>query len=246
MPIKYQAAVALAKLLLNGGLGNTARDVLKPSLASMLEIYLQLMEEIDSEELMMALEDVIDSYSKYIEPYAVQLCQQLANRYKLLTVKPEAADDANSSEEEERNLAATACVTTINQIVVSCSKNKSCLRTILPIIYPILVKSLTRDGEDIIKDSLDAVNYIIYYGYDRESRVPAELWKLLPQMFYITAGKEDNLKAGLAIDYLDLVTLITKNFINRDPQSLLSVGEGQTETYFALMMKFVKKILLVN
>ena len=79
------------------------------------------------------------------------------------------------------------------------------------------MKSLTREGEYIIKDSLYCINYIIYHGYDRETRVPAELWKLMPQMFYLTVGKEDNFRGGPALDYLDLVALVTKNFISRDP-----------------------------
>ena len=139
------------------------------------------------------------------------------NRYTALTVRKDDDDPENSTEEEERNLAANACVTTISQIVVSCSKNKFCLRKILPIIYSILMKSLTREGEYIIKDSLYCINYIIYHGYDRETRVPAELWKLMPQMFYLTVGKEDNFRGGPALDYLDLVALVTKNFISRDP-----------------------------
>ena len=75
LPIKYQAAISLSKMLSN----ETATEFLKPHLHSILEVYLRIMEEIDSEELMSALEGIVEGYSEEIGPFAVQLSQQLVN-----------------------------------------------------------------------------------------------------------------------------------------------------------------------
>ena len=62
------------------------------------------------------------------------------------------------------------------------------LTQILPIVYPIMVHSLTPDGLEAIEEGLDCINIFIYYGCDKTTRVPIELWKLLPQMIYVAAG----------------------------------------------------------
>ena len=51
MPVKFQAAISLSKMLNN----ETAVEFLKPALHSILEVYLRIMEEIDSEVLVDAL-----------------------------------------------------------------------------------------------------------------------------------------------------------------------------------------------
>ena len=42
------------------------------------------------------------------------------------------------------------------------------------------------------------------------------------------------------------MAVVVQNFINRDPQSLFTVEEGLTETYFAQTMKFIQRILVIN
>lgn len=161
------------------------------------------MEEIDSEELMSALEGIVEGYSEEIGPFAVQLSQQLVNKYHSLTAETEGVNaDEHSDGEEEKMLAAAACVTAIRRIVDACSKDKNGLRQILPIIYPILAHSLTEDGLDVIDEGLDCINILIYNAYDQETRVPVELWKLLPRMIFITAGNDNDVDGGFCLEQL--------------------------------------------
>jgi len=46
------------------------------------------------------------------------------------------------------------------------------MAAILPIIYPILMHSLTTDGLDAIDDGLDCINVFVYYGCDKQIGVP--------------------------------------------------------------------------
>ena len=110
---------------------------------------------------------------------------------------------------------------------------------ILPIIYPILLHSLTPDGLDAIDEGLDCTNIFIYYACDRETRVPNELWKMLPQMIYMVGGTDTDIDGGFAFEYLGQVSICLQNFIAKDPLTFLSVGEEQTETYFEMTVKFI-------
>ena len=80
MPVKFQAAISLSKMLNN----ETAVEFLKPALQSILEVYLRIMEEIDSEVLVDALQEIMECYDDQISPFAVQLSQQLTNKYQSL------------------------------------------------------------------------------------------------------------------------------------------------------------------
>mmetsp|Transcript_42364 Transcript_42364/g.55849 ORF Transcript_42364/g.55849 Transcript_42364/m.55849 type:complete len:774 (-) Transcript_42364:479-2800(-) len=239
LPIKYDAALALSKMLRN----DTASEFLKPALKNLLEVYLKIMESIDSEELIGALEEIVEKFSEDIGPFAVQLCQQLAAKYQAMVTEDNGDDDDG---EEERALAAAGCVTAMRRIIEAINKDKAGLASILPIIYPILMHCLTPDGLDSIDDGLDCTNIFIYYACDRESRVPVELWKLLPQMMYITGGNDDDVDGGFAFEQLPAVISCLQNFVAKDPQTFLSVGEGQTETYFELTVKFIRRILVIN
>ena len=102
---------------------DTACEFLKPALKNILEVYLKIMEDIDSEELIGALEEIVERFSEDIGPFAVQLAQQLASKYKaLVTEEPGQQDD---DEEEEKALAAAGCVTAIRRILEAINKDKS-------------------------------------------------------------------------------------------------------------------------
>ena len=49
----------------------TAMEFLKPALKNILEVYLKIMEDIDSEELIGALEEIVERFSEDIGPFAV-------------------------------------------------------------------------------------------------------------------------------------------------------------------------------
>lgn len=158
------------------------------------------------------------------------------------------SDDPNDddSDAEEKALAAAGCVVAMRRIIEAINKDKAGLIAILPIIYPIMMHSLTPDGLDAIEEGLDCINIMVYYAFDRNTRIPAELWKLLPQMMYIVVGNENDVDGGFAFDFLGQVAVCLQNFISRDPETLMTVGEGQTETYFQLAIKFIQQVLVIN
>ena len=67
LPIKFAAALALSKMLDN----EVAMEFLKPALKNLLEVYLKIMEDIDSEELIGALEMIMERFQEDICPFAI-------------------------------------------------------------------------------------------------------------------------------------------------------------------------------
>jgi hypothetical protein len=51
----------------------TAKDFLKPALGNILEVYLKLISEIDSEKLVSSLETIMQKYSDDMGPYALKI-----------------------------------------------------------------------------------------------------------------------------------------------------------------------------
>ncbi len=59
----------------------SARDFLKPALGLILEVYLKLMTEIDSEKLVSSLETIMGKFKDDMGPFAVQVAGQLVTQY---------------------------------------------------------------------------------------------------------------------------------------------------------------------
>ena len=102
---------------------------------------------------------------------------------------------------------------------------------ILPIILPILTHSLTPDGLEAIEEGLDCINIFIYYGCDQSTRVPIELWNLLPQMIYVVAGNGLDNEGGFASEYLEQVTVCIQNLICKDPTTFLATTDQGTSFF---------------
>jgi len=67
LPVRLTAAISMKQLLSN----DDACNMLKPHLKEILEAYLKLMQEIESEELVNALEEIVSIYNEDIGPYAL-------------------------------------------------------------------------------------------------------------------------------------------------------------------------------
>ena len=65
------AATSLHKLLYK----ETVLAFLKPALKNLLEVYLKMMSEIESEELVGALEEIVKHFKDDIGPYAIELAE---------------------------------------------------------------------------------------------------------------------------------------------------------------------------
>ncbi len=166
LPVRLTAATSM-KHLLNI---DSACDLLKPNLGHILTAYLKLMSEIESEELVNALEEIVSLYHEDIGPFAIQLTEQLvASYHRLVHTNPD-DDDGESA------LAAQGCMVTIGRIIDSVSKNAELIQKIEEIALPMFMFGLTPDGMDSIEDALNCITMILYHGL----HVSERMWKVYP------------------------------------------------------------------
>ena len=77
LPVRYSAAIALTQLLRN----KAVEPIVKPVLNQVLEKFLQITAEMDSEKLISSLEEIMSVYREDIVPFANQICSQLVEQF---------------------------------------------------------------------------------------------------------------------------------------------------------------------
>jgi hypothetical protein len=112
LPLRVQAALSIRDFLDI----SKVKEILKPELEKILNVYLTLIKEIDNEELVAALETLMTKYQDDIHKYAIQVSTYLVEQYKRL-VKTDVEDD-----DGEAALAAVGCVTSIRRLLDSVKK----------------------------------------------------------------------------------------------------------------------------
>jgi len=94
LPVRFYAATTIYKLLRNN---EFAQRFLKPALKDVLDIYLAMMADIESEELVTALERIVAFYKEDMEPFALRLSSQLVDSYLKLILVDAKEDNGESA-----------------------------------------------------------------------------------------------------------------------------------------------------
>ena len=106
------------------------------------------------------------------------------------------------------------------------------IKSLLPLLMPVMMHTLTPDGMDSIEEGLEIINIYLYHGFKQGETLPAEIWRLLPQLMTITIGDETDVDGGFAFEFLSQTCTIVQNYISRDQQTLFTVGQDQPDTFF--------------
>ena len=77
-------------------------EPIAPILPSLLSNIFHLMSEVDNEDLVFALEAIVDKFGERIAPYAIQMAQQLS----LAFMKYANASEEDEDEDEIASMAA--------------------------------------------------------------------------------------------------------------------------------------------
>lgn len=155
VPVKVTAAGSLYKLLKKPDL----KSIFKPQLKSILETYFVLMNEIESEDLVSALEEVVSIFSAEIEPFAVELCEKLVMSYwRMMQAEEEDEDDFG-----ENGLGAMSCITTIRKIFDSVKTKPELLKSLEQMCFKLFLNCTTPDGLESIDDMMACEIMMMYH-----------------------------------------------------------------------------------
>ena len=103
LPVRYAAAVSLPKILV----WEISKAKVKSEVKDVLGIYLTLTKEIDSQELMEALESVISSFPEQVRPFAVEIIGMLIQSFE---------ESMPSQQNCTADIEAVAAISTLNTI----------------------------------------------------------------------------------------------------------------------------------
>jgi len=255
LPLQVQAGCALERVLEHP----VALEIIKPELAEILKIYIQLIDRIDNEALVMALEGLIKKFGENIGPYAVELIQSLGQIFVKSSGDDE-EDDADGMDLGEKEMAATGCLSAISNIF-SCKLPKDTIIASFEVVVPLLKYVLADSRTDNVEEGLGILNCLVYYL----DEIPEVLWQFYLELCYMLSGKPESVVApngvdnlsgaqkilakhmieGWGTDYSSLIAPSLQNFIQKGRNVLFTERDPYFNlTYIELLFKSIDKLFL--
>lgn len=226
LPVQIEASKALRYLIEAEGHGTD--ETLLPVLPQLLTEYFRIMNEIGNDEVVSALQVLLDKFGDHIEPHAVALVGQLSNAFQQYCSAGEDEDDDDAA------MAAAQCLECIATVLKGVCDKPSILKTLEPILLPLVLKIMGNEGEYIeyLECALDILTFLTYFP----DQVSPELWQCFPLIY--------NAFDQWAYDYLNMMVPCLQSYISKAPDVFLSgsaqVPEGNV-AYIDLIVSMVAK-----
>lgn len=226
LPVQIEASKALRFLIEADG----AETTLLPVLPQLLNEYFRIMNEIGNDEVVSALQVLLDKFGDHIEPHAIQLVQQLQQAFDQYC---QAGDD---EDDDDAALAAAQCLECIATVLKGVCSKQQMLKSLEPSLIPLVLKILGNDGDFIeyLECGLDILTFLTYF----QDTLSPELWQAFP-LIYVAFDQ-------WAYDYLNLMVPCLQSYIGKAPAAFLagtaSLPEG-TIPYIDLVVSMVAKTI---
>ena len=225
--VKITASSALYRLMKKPQLKNE----LSPNLGTILNTYFSLMNEIDSEDLVFALKEIVTIFKDIVEPYSLQICSQLEESYwKLYNTEDEEIDELSDG--------AIACLSTTKNIFECTTSCPDLLIKLEKQWIKMLISTTTPYTIGGIDYTLDCLTIVQFYS----KSVSEEMISIIPKLLIITAGNDQEISGGFALEYFTQMENFFKNIILLSFDQLLWWYENET-SYFELIFQALNKII---
>lgn len=231
LPVQVTAACSLYKLLRV----DEVKDKLESGLPQIIESYLTVIQEIDQDELITALERVVEVYDSKIEPFAYELCEKLVNSYRKVVISD--IDDRGES-----MMAASSYVSALRRIIDAVHEHKEVILKIETLIYPIILHSLTPAGIEYIEDTLDCATLCVFHA----KQITPEMWTIFTKTLMLIPGGEGAEEGGMMFDFVSYLQAFYQNCIKYDPETFLTGTNENGENYFAHLMRTIPEVLTIS
>ncbi|TMW66813.1 hypothetical protein Poli38472_014125 [Pythium oligandrum] len=227
LPVRIEAAKTI-RFVVQYPHSDTVLEVLQPRLPQILEQFFNLMDEIGNDEVVIALEQIIDKFADQIGPFSLQLIAKFVEFFQQFTVAGE--------EDEDACLAAVSCLDAINTILVSVHNHPELYPLMVPSLAPILEKVLTDfDYVEYMESGLEIFGSLAYCC----NKIPPQLWALFPLIF--TCFDD------FAADYLPNFVHVIDNFVGRDIDTFVAGvytdKSGVQKRYVDLVVGMAQRVL---
>lgn len=224
LPVQIEASKALRFLIEADG----AEDTLLPVLPQLLTEYFRIMNEIGNDEVVSALQVLLDKFGDHIEPHAVELVTQLSHAFNQYCNAGEDEDDDDAA------MAAAQCLECIATVLKGICDQPAMMKKLEPFLVPLVLKIMGNDGEYIeyLECALDILTFLTYFP----DGISAELWQAFP-LIYMAFDQ-------WAYDYLNMMVPCLQAYIQKSPDMFLAgkatLPEGAIP-YIDLIVSMVAK-----
>lgn len=224
LPVQIEASIALRFLIDVDG----AEHTLLPVLPQLLTEYFRIMNEIGNDEVVSALQVLLDKFGDHIEPHAMALVTQLTNTFTQYCAAGEDEDDDDAA------LAASQCLECIATVLKGVCNKESMMKSLEPALLPLVLKILGNDGDFIeyLESALDILSFLTYF----QSQISMEVWQCFP-LIYVAFDQ-------WAYDYLNMMVPCLQSYISKSPEVFLAgvaqLPEGNI-SYLDLVVSMVTK-----
>ncbi|GAB2272657.1 secondary alcohol dehydrogenase (SADH2) [Dionaea muscipula] len=203
LPVRVDSVFALRSFV------EACQDLgeIRQILPQLLDDFFKLMNEVENEDLVFTLETIVDKFGEEMAPYALGLCQNLADsfwRFMSTAEVDEEGDDPGGA------LAAVGCLRAISTILESVHRLPHLFVRIEPILLPIMRRMLTTDGQEVFEEVLEIVSYTTFFS----PTISLEMWSLWPLLVEALVD--------WAIDFFSNVLVPLDNYISRGTAHFLT------------------------
>ena len=166
LPVRVDAAAALRGLV--GALDEARVPSFQAALPPLLRQLLELMAQIDNEDLVGALEALVEKVGPGIAPYASDLTAQLVAAWDRLQGGGDAASEPS---DDDAAMASYALLRTLLTILDAVAGVPGAVPALTPTLLPLLHTLLSPAGEDAFEEGLDILAYLTYCNPEASKRL---------------------------------------------------------------------------
>jgi hypothetical protein len=206
-----------------------AEGALLPVLPQILNEYFRIMNEIGNDEVVSALQALIDHFGDHIEPHAIALVTQLSAAFSTYC--------DGSEDDDEAAMAAAQCLDCITTVLSGIRTRPDIFKALEPRLIVLIVNLLKNDGEFIeyLEHALDILTYLTYFS----DSISNELWDIFP-LLYVAFSK-------YATDYLNIIVGPIDNYIGKAPEKFVvgttTLPDGTIVRYIDIVFMIVSSVL---
>lgn len=246
IPVRYRATIVLSRILGN----EEAKQGIKPLLSKILEIYLRLMQQIDNEEIIMALEGIINAFEENIKVYAVELILQLKNCFQKYAVKDKKVnkylfEEEKNEENENSNFAAIACLQAIRRLLKN-DLGENAYVSSLEILQDVFLFCCSEAGYDYFIDGFSCLIVILH----NMNILNKEALKYFSLLIYYIIGSHENFNnkackiffADWESEILETVVKCFVEYISKLRENILAEKDEEGNAFIDILFKFISNI----
>mmetsp|Transcript_14605 Transcript_14605/g.29784 ORF Transcript_14605/g.29784 Transcript_14605/m.29784 type:complete len:1073 (-) Transcript_14605:34-3252(-) len=222
LPVQVEAGKALQFLIQVPG----TETSLLPVLPRILDEYFRIMREIGNDDVLTALDIIVEKFGDHIAPHAVSLVANLSGAF---------ARYCETEDDEDMEAASAAsqsleCISTVLRVV---QDDEEIFRASEPHLLPVIAAVLDPSGSyvDNLEYGLDLLTFLTYF----QSTFSPGLWSLFPMV--VAAFHE------FAFDFVGLMSTPLDNFIVKDFSGFCGAKTASGEKYIDLLFGMVKKVV---